>query len=329
MGLSITALAAASSIAEDDVFEIEQPGVSKKLTKTQLAALLKPTPTLFAGLPAASSVGDTDLFVTEQAGVIKKLTRVQLIAQLNLGFITVDQTILKQNGDVVYHDGSNYVTGPTPRWRVVHQNAYTEAAGAHTSSTITFAGGGPTGNIYLKGGDYFSVGSPVRTVIAGLSYYGICTAVTDTLLTIAGAALPTATAITSLSVGTSDMIKHVSMRFAGTSYNASTTLVLMRNCQYYWRGATGYLVEYACSHMNTSAGTIVQLQVSGGAVVSSVGVTPGAGTATTYGAWVSSRANPLTYTAGEVTDNSTIYATTPTIVGLADYLIICMTFVVP
>ena len=320
---------AATVLNGTDLFEIEQSGVSKKLTKTQLAALLMPSPALFSGLTAIASLNDADLFVLEQASTIMKLTKLQLVTILGLSGLIVDQTILKQNGDVVYHDGSNYVTGPTPRWRVVHQNAYTEAAGAHTSSTITFAGGGPTGNIYLKGGDYFSVGSPVRTVIAGLSYYGICTAVTDTLLTIAGAALPTATAITSLSVGTSDMIKHVSMRFAGTSYNASTTLVLMRNCQYYWRGATGYLVEYACSHMNTSAGTIVQLQVSGGAVVSSVGVTPGAGTATTYGAWVSSRANPLTYTAGEVTDNSTIYATTPTIVGLADYLIICMTFVVP
>ena len=290
MGLSIAELTAATTINDDDVFEIEQSGVSKKLTALQMENLLPPA-----------------------------------------GILYLDLTTLPQEGDVVSYNGADWVPGATPRWRVVHGDAYTISPGAGFGKTITFVGGGPTGGIKLKGGDYFSVGSPVRTVIDGDTYYGICTAVTDTLLTIEGPTLLTDTAITSLSVGSKDMVKHVDMRFAGTTYNSSTTLVLTKGCQHRWNGATGHLVVYSCSHMNTSGSVVVQLQMNGGSNVSGVGVFPNVGTATTHGAFTDSGsgASALLRANVAISDGQLITAKTTTITGLADYLVICMTFVVP
>lgn len=329
MGVAISGMPAATVLNGTDLFEIEQSGVSKKLTKTQLAALLLPAPAIFSGLPAVTVLNDADLFVVEQGSVVSKLTKLQFVTLVGTSGITVDQTILKQNGDVVSYDGTNYVTGPTPRWRVVHTDAYTESAVA-SSSTITFAGGGPTGGIYLKGGDYFAVGSPVRTVISGTTYYGICTAVTDTLLTISGAILPTATAITSLSVGTPDMVKRVTMSFVSTTYNGSSTLVLTKGCQHRWHGATGYLCQYAVAHMNTSATIQVTLQMNGGSDVVATGVIPAAAASSSvYGAFTTSASGVLIAANLAIAHNQTITAKTPVITGLGDYLVINMTFVVP
>jgi len=329
VGVAISDMPAATVLNGTDLFEIEQSSVSKKLTTTQLRALLLPAPALFSGLTSVSTLNDADLFVLEQSGVIMKLTKLQLVTLLGLGGVTVDQTILKQYGDVVYYDGTNYVTGPTPRWRWVQPAAYTEAAVA-SSSTITFAGGGPTGNVYLKAGEYFSVGTPVSATINGISHYGICTAVTDTLLTISGAILPTATAITGLWVGKPDMVKRVSMNFVAATYNGSTTLVLTKGCQHRWHGATGYLCAYAVAHMNTSSTTQVTLQMNGGSDVVATGVIPAAGaSATVYGAFTASAAGVLIQANLAIAHNQTITAKTPVAGGSADYLVVDMTFVVP
>lgn len=282
-----------------------------------------------SGLPAATVLNDDDVFEIEQSGVSKKVTKLQMETLLFGTAVTLDETTLPQSGDVISYNGTDWVPGATPRWRVVPVEAYTEAAVA-SSSTITFAGGGPTSGINLKGGDYFSVGSPVRVVISGTSYYGICTAVTDTLLTISGAILPTATAIESLSVGSVDMVKRVSMIFAGTGYNASTTLVLTKGCQHRWHGASGVLCAYAVAHMNTSSTTQVTLQMNGGSDVVATGVIPAAGASSTvYGAFTESASGTLIAANLAIAHNQTITAKTPVAGGSADYLIIDMTFVVP
>lgn len=286
MGVSISGLVAGSVLNETDVFEIEQAGVSKKITKAQFRKLMFSDPAF--AVPVA----------------------------------------LPQNGDAVSYNGTDFVTGAVPRWRVINIAAYTEGAVA-TSSQITFAGGVPASGIRLNGGDYFSVGSPVRVVIGATTYYGICTAVTDILLTISGAILPTSTAIVSLSVGTSDMVKHVQMRFPAVTYNASASDVLPRGCIHRWHGVTGYLVAYSCSHMNTSGTTVVNLQMNGGSNVSSTGVIPAAGTSTTHGVFVDSALGTLGVADTTIAHNQTITAKTPTVGGTADFLVVCMTFVVP
>lgn len=285
MGVAISGMVAASTIAESDVFEIEQSGISKKITKTQLRSLLFSDPAFSVAIP--------------------------------------------QSGDSLTYNGTDFVTGARGGWRVVNQAAYTESSPASTS-TITFAGGGPTSGIKLKGGDYFAVGSPVRVEIgAGVYYYGICTAVTDTLLTMSGMILPLS-AIISLSVGTQEMVKHVKMQFPAVTYNTlGAAVALNKGCTHRWRGATGYLVAYSCSHMNTSATTNVNLKMNAGTNVSTAGVIPAAGTATTHGAFTDSALGDLIATNVVIADKQTITAVVPTAGGTADFLIICMTFIVP
>jgi hypothetical protein len=282
MGVAISGLVAASTIAEDDVFEIEQSGISKKITKTQLRSLLYRDPALAITLP--------------------------------------------QKGDSLTYNGTDWVAGVRGDWRTVHQLAYTESAPASTS-TITFAGGGPSGGIKLKGGEYFSVGSPVRVEIgASTYYYGICTAVTDTLLTMSGMILPLS-AITSLAVGTCEMVKFVDLQFPEITYN--TAVPLNKGCIHRWRGATGYLVAASVSHMNTSATTNVNFKLNAGSNVLTSGVIPAAGTSTTHGAWTDSALGDIIAANSVIQDKQNITVVVPTAGGTADYLKACLTFIVP
>jgi hypothetical protein len=281
-----------------------------------------------SGLVSATVLDDTDIFEIEQSGVSKKITKLQMQTSLFGAPVVLDLTTLQQEGDVVSYNGTDWVPGAMPRWRVVPVEAYTATA-VDSSFTIEFVGGGPTDGLNLKGGDYFSVGSTVRVVISATTYYGVCTAVSDTLLTISGAILPTATAIDSVSVGSKDMVKHVQMSFGGTTYNGSTTLVLTKGCIHRWHGATGYLVGYAVAHMNTSSTTEVTLQMNGGSNVVATGVIPAAGTSTTYGAFTESAAGTLIAANLAISDKQTITAKTPEAGTTADYLVINMLFVVP
>lgn len=204
MGVTISGLTGIASVKEADVFELEQDGISKKVTKTQLRSLLLSDPEFATALP--------------------------------------------QDGDVISYNGSDFISGASPRWRVVPTAAYTTSL-VLSSSQISFSGAAPSSGINRKGGDYFEVGSPVKTVISGVAYYGICTAISNTVLTIAGAPLPTGTAITSLSVGKQDMIVQVPMFVGKSDYSASVgdlTAATMR-----WRGRTGYLVMFSGTHETT------------------------------------------------------------------------------
>jgi len=333
VGLSIAALAAGSSLAGADVFEIEQPSLSAKLTKTQLAALLLPAPALFSGLPAVTVVNDTDLLEIEQGGVVSKLTKTQFLALFNPGAFTLNQTIIKQNGDVISYNGSSYVTGPTPRWRVIPQDAYSELS-ATTFNTITFAGGGPTGGVCLKATDHFSVGMPVRTVLAATqyvpanTYYGICTAVTDTLLTISGSSIKdiTPAAITSLSVGSADMVRHVQLAFSTTAYNTVEGGAVGKGCVFRWKGSTGYCVCASAAHMGVGTGTLVRVYINN--LTLPFQITPNVGTASTYGTWADTGAMSVPSSC-LITNNQLLSVLTLSIGAANDYLIICMTFVVP
>lgn len=285
MGVAISGLVAASSIAEADELEIEQSGISKKITKTQLRSLLFSDP--------AYSV------------------------------------VLPQAGDSLTYNGTDWVAGARGGWRTVPQAAYTEAA-VFTSSSITFDGGATANGINLKGGDYFSVGDPVRVVISGSSYYGICTAVTDTLLSISGGILPTSTAITSLAVGTRDMVKHIDLLYPTTTYNTlGVTTPLAFGCVHKWRGKKGYLVHASMSHTGTSATTQVNLKMNAGTNVLQTNLTLNAGGASTRGTFVGSTNGTIIHAQSEIEDGEEITVVVPVAGGTANYLIACLTFIVP
>lgn len=294
MGVAISGLTAATVLNEADIFEIEQGGVSKKVTKTQLRSLLLSDPAF--AVPA----------------------------------------LLPQNGDVVSYNGTDFVPGVVPRWRVINTAAYVIAAVA-SSSTITFGGGtSPSSGIYRRASDYFAVGSPVRVVIGGTSYYGICTAASATLLTISGAILPLSTAITSLSVGTPDMVKTVNISYG---YAAGTTAVytgfgattaIPRGLSHRWRGATGYLVAASAAHTNTSSTTVVNFKMNAGSNVLTSGLTPAAGGSTTaQGAFVDSALGDIIQANCEIADKQTITTVCTTAGTTAESLVVCLTFVVP
>jgi hypothetical protein len=286
VGVAISGLTAATDFPEAAEFEIEDAGVSKRLSKAQLRQLLFDDPAFSFESP--------------------------------------------QQGDVLVYDGSDWVPGGWDGWRVIHQDAYGESSPA-SSSTITFAGGAPSGGVALRATDYFAVGDPVRVVIGGLTYYGICDAVSATLLTIAGSILPLS-AITSLSVGTPDKVRHVEMRYlfeADDYTNKGVSTPVEYGLTHRWRGKTGYLASFSVSHMNTSSTTVVNLQLGGGSNVSTAGVTPAAGTTTTHGAFVENALGDLIQANVEIQDKQTIRLVVPTTGGTGTNPVVCMVFVVP
>ena len=278
-----------------------------------------------SGLAAASILNEADIFEIETAGVSKKVTKT--LFRKNLFIDPADPAPV--SGDVLVYNGTDFVpTTPDPppvlvRWTVIDQIAYTESAPINAWQ-VQFDGGAGR-----KTGDYFSIGLPVRVEIgAGVFYYGMCTSLSGTILNIAIAILPSAPII-SLAVGTPEMVRHVQMSVPAVTYNTlGPTIPLVKGCLHRWRGAPGHLVAYSCSHMNTSATTVVNLKMNGGSNVSTSGVIPAAGTATTHGAFVDSVVNDLIHANVAIADRQTITAVVTTAGGSADFLVICMTFVV-
>lgn len=271
---------AATTIAEADVFEIEQAGISKKITKTQLRSLLFSDPAFSVALP--------------------------------------------QNGDVLSHNGTDFVAGAAPRWRVVPAAAYTTTAVAN-SSQITFAGLVPGSGINRKGGDYFSVGSAVRTVIGATTYYGMCTAISDTTLTITGAPLPTATAITSLSVGTCDMIVLIPVYVGKDAYATSVADITAATLR--WRGRTGYLVSFSAAHETTGQPKI-NVKCNGN-LVSTNDSNNGIQLSATPGTFVDNAAVAISQANYAIADSQNVVIRVTAAVATQNNLSVSLVFVVP
>ena len=81
--------------------------------------------------------------------------------------------------------------------------------------------------------------------------------------------------------------------------------------------------------MNTSSTTVVNLKMNAGTNVSTAGVIPAAGTATTHGAFTDSALGDIIAANAAIADKQTITAVVTTAGGTANYLVICMTFIVP
>lgn len=282
MGVSISGLTAATTIAEADVFEIEQSGVSKKITKTQLRALMFSDPA----------------FVTPAA--------------------------VPQNGDLVSHNGTDFIVGAIPRWRVVPAAAYTVGAVANNYQ-ITFSGAIPASGVNRKAGDYFAVGSPVRVVIGSTTFYGICTAVADALLTITGPPLTLATAIVSVSVGTPDMVQQIPVYVGKAGYAAAVADLTAG--QFRWRGRTGYLVAFSGSHETTGQPKI-NIKCNGN-LVSTNDASNGIQLSATPGTWVDNPVATISQTNYAIADSQNVVVRVTALVATQNYLSLALVFVVP
>jgi len=252
-----------------------------------------------SGLVAATVINETDQLEIEQAGVSKKITKTQLRALLFSDPAFATPALVPQIGDVPSYNGTDFAPGAVPRWRVIHQDAYTESAPASTS-TITFDGGATAIGINKTGTFYFKVGFPVRFVQSGTTYYAICTAITASLLTIAGAPLIAATPITELAVGTPEMVREEvlfvnSRNTSGVQLNYATgaTCLSFIGLQYRrWTGPKAYCVSYRATHKSATS-PIVTLLINGvAASTSGITISATAGAWTTVGAVVM---DPIAY----------------------------------
>lgn len=280
--VAISGLSAATTIKEADLFEIEQDGISKQITKTQLRSLMFSDP--------AFSVPDT----------------------------------VPQNGEVVSYNGTDFVTGAVPRWRVVPSAAYTTTAVAN-SFQITFSGAAQANGVNLKGGDYFAIGDPVRTVIGSTTYYGICTAIADNLLTIAGAPLQTATAIVSLSVGTPEMVRQIPIYVTNDDY--AVAVGDMTAGTFRWRGRTGYLVAFSGAHSTTGQPKI-NVKCNGN-LVSTNDSNLGIQLSATPGTFVDNSAVAISQANYAIADAQSVVVRVTAEVATQRYLSMSLTFVVP
>lgn len=280
--------------------------------------------TAISGLVAATELNEADIFEIEQAGVSKKLTKQQLRALMYSDPLFASPALLPKTGDVLQYNGTDFAPGAVPQWRVIDQVAYTEASVA-TSSTITFAGGGPTNGVNLKGGDYFAVGDPVRVVISAVSYYGICSAVSDTLLTITGAPLPLSTAITSLSVGRPDMVKRIPIFVGKSDYAASVANINAGVLR--WRGRTGYLVTFSATH-DTTGQPKINIKCNGN-LVSTNDSNNGIQLSATPGTFVDNSAVAISTANYAIADSQDVVISVTAAVSSQNFLSVMLVFVVP
>ena len=287
-----------------------------------------------SGLNAVETPAVTDVLEVEQSTGSAKAT-IQQIDDLVFSDTTdLDATILPIEGDIAAYDGSVLEPNAEPRWRVIPAAAYTAGVSSivddaqEGTSTITFNGGEAADGVYLKASDYFSVGDAVKGVNS-FTYYGVCIAVDDTSVTIQGMRFSTGTgSLSSLSVGSKDMVKHIRMVANGTSYDSGVSYVA-KGCQHRWVGATGYIAQVAFAHMTVASNLpSLILHNSGGGNVTGAEEIPAGASGTVYGDWVSGGFPSAT--AGIVDDGDLLRAYVSVAGGTpSDYLICSIMLVVP
>lgn len=112
------------------------------------------------------------------------------------------------------------------------------------------------------------VGTPLKYYIGGTAYYGIVTAITSNLLTIAGA--PLSSTIQYLMLGTPEMVAQVDYLISGIFDDAasSTLIQTKQKSRSYWRGRPAYLVKIGHLASTADSGTAPKVTASlGGSVV--------------------------------------------------------------
>lgn len=326
-GSKISALTAIATVDDTDLFPVVDTSATtlKKMTRAQLRKLIADSPTdlavlryssgsadwlvttpsaMITGLTAITTLADADLLPINQSTTGKKVSVEQLRKQIfaspttsafvqYVGSDWVVRTPTQAaasvrpvfisspaDGDMLIYSSTSadFVAhnATTARWRTIATARYTTTIGG-TPSIITMSNTGD-----------FAVGLPVRYVVSGTTYYGICTALTaNTSITVAGPALAAAATISALAVGSEGMVTTVQM-FVANAYGDSVNALLASDMKTYikWNRRKSYLVRFSVTH-NTAAGTTqptVNVQVNGSNVSTSNsgnGILP-----TSAGTWV-------------------------------------------
>lgn len=115
-----------------------------------------------------------------------------------------------------------------------------------------------TSVILMSNTSDFFVGLPVRYKYNATYYYGQCTAITaNTSITIAGAALAPASALTELAVGQYGHLSIVTFFVSSTYGNGSGDLIAAdMNTYFKWIGPKSYLATFSCVHKVADTGAL-------------------------------------------------------------------------
>jgi len=171
------------------------------------------------------------------------------------------------------------------------------------------------------------VGIPLKYVIAGTTYYGICTAITSILLTVAGA--PLSGNVTSLYYGKTYQTTQVTVMIPGLYEDASNTALIVSdlNSALIWQKAVSYLVKFSVYSKVHDTGTHGQasVRVNGAEVNATVGGETIAADATWYPTVVNINTTNYDINYGEAIEITAVKAGT----GDATDLTVSMVFVTP
>lgn len=260
---TLWAAAAAASVAGTDTFLIDQTGAKKEATITQLQTFLliglQTSVLNISGLTVATVTTADDMLVC-QSGVGRRATVASvgtvILATLGTYIETLSQAALADTDKMFVSQGgtarmttltelADYVieAATTPQWTTVSATKYTTTPAS--TSTVTFS---DTSDL--------AVGRPVRYTYNGTTYYGIITAITsNALMTIAGAPLDVAHAITNLDIGTPGQVEFMDLMVAGTyADNVEDILSGTANRYVRWRKSAAYLVAISATHKTADTG---------------------------------------------------------------------------
>lgn len=136
------------------------------------------------------------------------------------------------------------------RWTPFESSEFTATPPSTTTITVT-----TTTNVVVGSAIRFSQGS-------GYLYAIVTAVVTNTTLTIAGAALNTGASITALELGGTGTVEQLDITIPG-SYSASTTTTLMASSGLYkrWMGRTAYLAQMQVTQSIADSGTEPKVQI--------------------------------------------------------------------
>ena len=105
------------------------------------------------------------------------------------------------------------------------------------------------------------VGMPIRYTISSVVYYGICTAITSNLLTIAGA--PMGGDVTKLEYGLPSSVQVVSLDVGDLYAEATSTTMLysLMDIKRLWRQGKAYCVTFSAMHKTVAGTTQAKINV--------------------------------------------------------------------
>lgn len=293
--LNISGLGAAT-LGTTDLVPVCQGTTAKKTTVAALMAATHGALSTYTGaLDAVTATADTDKLYCVQGGVAKYVTPL-VMADYCYDYVVDELVGLDAKNDPVANDtmllhdseSSNALKVATisnlaeaMRWKKVVTTKYTAIPASTSSITMS-----DTGDM--------AVGLPVRYTYNGSTYYGIVSAVSASAsITVNGAPLNTAHALTALEVGTPEMVKqvdfHIEADYDGTAQNILATI---GKKSYKWFGGDAYLVAFSAAHATADTGaTQPYLNVKiGGSLVSTNATNNGLQLSGTANTWVNNSA---------------------------------------